>query len=156
MCEVDRSNRSTGVNLSKKQSESCCFLLCLWFQVQSDTSDLVYTLCGVRLKIRRLCTCVWDWTYSFLKRYYKNFAFYEYRRCQQVEGTRFVSLSVWDRPHKCPKILSPRHSSVLMMSSSLYLLLESECSFTNKISSSPNTKFSWFQVPTKRDYLYDL
>ena len=48
---------------------------------------------------------------------------------------------------KTTKILSTRNSSILMMSSSEYLLLESECSFTKYVSSCPNTKYLYLRLP---------
>ena len=50
-------------------------------------------------------------------------------------------------PAKPPKILSTRNSSILMMSSSEYLFLDSECSFTKYVSSCPNTKNWHLRLP---------
>ena len=44
-------------------------------------------------------------------------------------------------PAKATKILSIRNSSILMMSFSEYLVLESECPFTKYVSSWANTKY---------------
>ena len=62
-------------------------------------------------------------------------ASYEYRKMSARRGAQFVPIGMptvcWKTfPAKTTKILSTRNSSTLMMSSSEYLLLESECSFT--------------------------
>ena len=60
-------------------------------------------------------------------------ASYEYRKMSARRGAQFVPIGMptvcWKTfPAKTTKILSTRNSSILMMSSSEYLLLESECS----------------------------
>ena len=50
-------------------------------------------------------------------------------------------------PAKTTKIFSTRKSSILMMSSSEYLFLESECSVTKYVSSCPNTKYLYLWLP---------
>ena len=62
-------------------------------------------------------------------------ASYEYRKMSARSGAQFVPIGMptvcWKTfPAKTTKILSTRNSSILMMSSSEYLFLESECSFT--------------------------
>ena len=73
-------------------------------------------------------------------------ASYEYRKMSARRGAQFVPIGMptvcWKTfPAKTTKILSTRNSSILMMSSSEYLLLESECSFTKYVSPCPNTKY---------------
>ena len=63
-----------------------------------------------------------------------NSALYEYRNMLARRGAQFVPMGMpiicWKTfPAQTTKILSTRHSSILMMSSSVYLLFESECSF---------------------------
>ena len=45
------------------------------------------------------------------------------------------------------KMLPTRNSSILMMSSSEYLLLESECFFTKYFSSWPKTRYLYLRLP---------
>ena len=64
-----------------------------------------------------------------------NSASYEYRNKSARRGAQFVPKGMpiicWKTfPAKTTKMLSTRNSSILMMSSSVYLLFESECSFT--------------------------
>ena len=62
--------------------------------------------------------------------------------------THWVPTVCWKTfPANTTKILSTRNSSILMMSSSEYLLLESECSFTKYVSSYPNTKYLYLRLP---------
>ena len=79
-------------------------------------------------------------------------ASYEYRKMSARRGAQFVPIGMpnvcWKTfPAKTTKILSTRNSSILMMSSSEYLLLESECSFTKYVSSCPNTKYLYLRLP---------
>ena len=79
-------------------------------------------------------------------------ASYEYRKMSARRGAQFVPIGMptvcWKTfPAKTTKILSTRNSSILMMSSSEYLLLESECSFTKYVSSYPNTKYLYLRLP---------
>ena len=79
-------------------------------------------------------------------------ASYEYRKMSARSGAQFVPIGMptvcWKTfPAKTTKILSTRNSSILMMSSSEYLFLESECSFTKYISSCPNTKYLYLRLP---------
>ena len=50
-------------------------------------------------------------------------------------------------PAKTTKMLSTRNSSILMMSSSEYLCLESECSFKKCDSSWPKTRYLYLRLP---------
>ena len=80
-------------------------------------------------------------------------ASYEYRKMSARSGAQFVPIGMptvcWKTfPAKTTKILSTRNSSILMMSSSEYLFLESECSFTKYVSSCPNTKYLYLHTVT--------
>ena len=63
-----------------------------------------------------------------------NSASYEYKNMSARRGTQFVPMGMpiicRKNPAKTTKMLSTRNSSSLMMSSSVYFLFESECSFT--------------------------
>ena len=79
-------------------------------------------------------------------------ASYEYRKMSARSGAQFVPIGMptvcWKTfPAKTTKILSTRNSSLLMMLSSEYLFLESECSFTKYVSSCPNTKYLYLRLP---------
>ena len=79
-------------------------------------------------------------------------ASYEYRKMSTRRGAQFVPIGrptvCWKIfPAKTAKILSTRNSRTLMMSSSEYLFLESECSFTKYVSSCPNTKYLYLRLP---------
>ena len=79
-------------------------------------------------------------------------ASYEYRKMSARSGAQFVLIGMptvcWKTfPAKTTKILSTRNSSILMMSSSEYLFLESECSFTKYVSSCRNTKYLYLRLP---------
>ena len=76
------------------------------------------------------------------------FASQEYIKMLARRGAQFVPIGMptacWKTfPAKTTKMLSTRNSSILMMSSSKYLLffLESECPFTKYVSSCHNTKY---------------
>ena len=74
-------------------------------------------------------------------------ASYEYRKMSARRGAQFVPIGM---PTVCWKTFpakTTRNSSILMMSSSEYLLLESECSFTKYVSSCPNTKYLYLRLP---------
>ena len=67
-------------------------------------------------------------------------------------GAQFVPIGLpticWKTfPAKTTKMLSTRNSSILMMSSSEYLCLESECSFTKYDSSCPKTRYLYLRLP---------
>ena len=79
-------------------------------------------------------------------------ASYEYRKMSARSGAQFVPIGMpticWKTfPAKTTKILSTRNSSILMKSSSEYLFLESECSFTKYVYSCPNTKDFYRRLP---------
>ena len=64
-----------------------------------------------------------------------NSASYEYRNMSARRRAQFVPIGMpticWKTfPPKTMKMLSTRNSSMLMMSSSVYLFFESECSLT--------------------------
>ena len=64
-----------------------------------------------------------------------NSASYEYRNMSARRRAQFVPIGMpsicWKTfPPKTTKMVSTRNSSMLMMSSSVYLYLESECSLT--------------------------
>ena len=64
-----------------------------------------------------------------------NSASYEYRNMSARRRAQIVPMGMpiicWKIiPAKTTKMLSTRNSSILIMSSSVYLLFESECSFT--------------------------
>ena len=64
-----------------------------------------------------------------------NSASYEYRNMSARRGAQFVPIGMsticWKTfPPKTTKMLSARNSNMLMMSSSVYLFFESECSLT--------------------------
>ena len=64
-----------------------------------------------------------------------NSASYEYRNMSARRGAQFVPIGMpticWKTfPWKTTKMLSTRNSSILMMSSSVYLFFESEYSLT--------------------------
>ena len=78
-------------------------------------------------------------------------ASYEYRKMSVRRGAQFVPIGMptvsWKTfPAKTTKILSTRNSSILMMSSTEYLFLESECSFTKYVFSCPNTKYLYLRL----------
>ena len=63
------------------------------------------------------------------------FASYEYRKMSARRGAQFVpigmpTICLKTFPPKTTKMLSTRNSSMLMMSSSVYLFFASECSLT--------------------------
>ena len=137
-CSADRYSRSTGVNPSRKQR--CCSPSCLWSQAQRDTSypDNFQKL-GYWLTIRH--RCMWSWTEMLIFLFQVeskdciNSASYEYRNMSARRGAQFVPIGMpticWKTfPPKTTKMLSTRISSMIMMSSSVYLFFESECSLT--------------------------
>ena len=77
-------------------------------------------------------------------------ASYEYRKMSARRGAQIVPIGMptvcWKTfPAKTTKILSTRNSSILKMSSSEYLFLESECSFTKYVSLCPYTKYLYLR-----------
>ena len=150
-CEVDHPSQSTVVNLGKKQKLWC--LWCLWSQVKQDTSGIYnFRILGCLWTIHHGCTYKWDWTemlnvsFSLRAKIVLNPLRMNTERCQREERHNSYPLEMptvcWKTfPAKTTNILSTRNSSILMMSSSEYLLWESECSFTKYVSSCPNTKY---------------
>ena len=66
-----------------------------------------------------------------------NYASHEYRNMSARRGAQFVPMGMpiicWKNfPAKTTKILLTRNSSILIISSSVYLFFESECPFTKK------------------------
>ena len=139
-CAADRHSRSTGVNPSRKQR--CCSPSCLWSQAQRDTSDQDNSQnLGYWLTIRHRYICIaklnWDANFFFPveSKDCMNSASYEYRNMSARRGAQFVPIGMptfcWKTfPPKTTKMLSTRNSSMLTMSSSVYLFFESECSLT--------------------------
>ena len=81
-----------------------------------------------------------------------NSASYEYRNMSARRGAQFVSMGMpimcWKIfPANTTKMLSTRNSCILMMSSSVYLLFEWECSFTKLGPSRPKTKYLYLWFP---------
>ena len=75
-----------------------------------------------------------------------NSALYDRQNMSDRRGAQLVPIGIptlsWKTfPTKTSKILSTRNASVLMMSSSEYLFLESECSLTKYASSGPKLDF---------------
>ena len=147
-CEVQHPSQSTVVNLGKKQK--WCSLWCLWSQVQQDTSGPYYfriLCCLWTVGIHHRCTYKWDWTKMLtLPRWEQRLHKFRLLWIQKNVGEkRGTSRTHWNADCllanfsvKTTKILSTRNSSILMMSSSEYLFLEPEFSFTNYVSSCPN------------------
>ena len=140
---VDHQSQSTVENIGKKQK--WLYLWFPWSQVQQDTSGPDnFQILGCLWTIHHRCTCNWDWTemltVSFpLRTKTMRFNLYEYRKMSARRGAQFVPIGMptvcWKNfPAKTTKILSTRNSSILMMSSSEYLFLESECSITKYVS----------------------
>ena len=81
-----------------------------------------------------------------------NSASYELRNMSVRRGAQFVPIRIptifcKTFPTKTTKMLSTRNSNILMMSSSEYLFLESECSFTKYASSWPKTIYLYLRLP---------
>ena len=139
-CAADRHSRSTGVNPSMKQR--CCSESCLWSQAQRDTFGpdkfskswlLIDNTSSMYLYVK----LNWDANFFFPveSKDCMNSASYEYRNMSARRGAQFVPIGMpiicWKTfPPKTTKMLSTRNSSMLMMSSSVYLFFESECSLT--------------------------
>ena len=156
-CEVDHPSQSTVVNLGKKQK--WCSLLCPLSQVQQDTSGPDnFRILGCLWTIHHRCTCKWDWTemlnvsFPLRAKTVWNPLRMNTERCRREAGHNSYPLECRlsagkTFPAKTTKILSTRNSSILMMSSSEYLCLESECSFTKYVSSCPYTKYLYLRLP---------
>ena len=155
-CASDHPYRSTRENPSRNQW--CCSRLCFLSQVQRDTSDPDNSQnLGYWLIIRHRCICMWSWiemlTFSFQLREKTEWSLL--RRW----GAPFVPIGMpticWKTfPPKTTKMLSTRNSSMLMMSSSVYLFLEPECSLTKYGSSRPKTKnlYLWFSFLWMKEF----
>ena len=83
---------------------------------------------------------------------YINYASNEQRNMSARGGAQFVPIGIpticWKTfPVKTTKMLSTRNSSILMMSSSENLFLESECSFTRYASLWPKTRYLYLRLP---------
>ena len=81
-----------------------------------------------------------------------NSASYEYRNMSARRGAQFVPIGMpticWKTfPPKTSKILSTRKSSMLMMSSSVYLFFESQYPLTKKGPSRPKTRNLYLRFP---------
>ena len=109
---------------------------------------------GCLWTIHHRCTCKWDWTgmntvsFPLRAKPVWNPLRINTERC----GAQFVPIGMptvcWKTfPAKTTKILSTRNSSILMMSASEYLILESEFSFTKHVSSCLNTKYLYLRLP---------
>ena len=138
-CAADRHSRSTGVNPSRKQR--CCSPSCLWSKAERDTSDpdnfqsglLIDNTSSMYLYVK----LNWDANFFFPceSKDCMNSASYEYRNMSARSRAQFVPIGIpticWKTfPPKTTKMLSTRNSSMLLMSSSVYLFFESECSLT--------------------------
>ena len=133
-CAADRPSRSTGVNPSRMQR--CCSMSCLSYQAQRNTSDQDNSKnLGYLLTIRHRCICMWSWTemltFSFELR--AKTVWIPLRMsteiCRLGEGHNLCPLECrlsvgksLPPPPKTTKIVSTRNSSMLMISSSVYLV----------------------------------
>ena len=89
----------------------------------------------------------------------ENFFPVESKDCVESASYKYRKMSARIRSHlnadclledfsgKTTKILSTRNSSILMMSSSEYVFIETECSFTKYVSSCPKTKYLYLRLP---------
>ena len=137
-CAANRHSRKTGVNPSRKQR--CCSPSCLWSQAQWDTFDPDNSQSqGYWLTIRHRCICMWSWTemlfFLVSSKDCMNSASFEYRNMSARREGQFLPIVMpticWEKfPPNTTNMLSTRNSSILMMSSSVYLILESECFLT--------------------------
>ena len=131
-CASDHYSWSTGVNPSRKQR--CCYPSCLWSQAQRDTSDPDNSQnLGYWLTIRHRCICIWSWTETsaiFFFPVESKDLWIPLRMsteiCRLGERHNLCPIGMpticWKTfPPKTTKMLSTRNSSMLMMSSSVYL-----------------------------------
>ena len=112
---------------------------------------------GFLWTINHRFTCMWDWTemltVSFplrAKTYEIHFVWIQKDISENMGTIRNhwnANCLLEDFSGKIMKILSNRNSVILMMSSSEYLFLESECSFAKYVSSYPNTKYLYLWLP---------
>ena len=90
-----------------------------------------------------------------------NSALYEYKNMSTRRGAQFVPMEIliicWKIfPAKTTKMLSTRNSSILMLSSSVYLFFESECSFTKRVPCDLKPLFvSQISIFVKEGVLYN-
>ena len=122
---VDRPTRLTGENLGKKQK--CSSLLCLWSQVQQDTSGPGFSqtvgglwtdvhVCEIKPRCQLFLSCRGQRLYKFC-----------FIRVEKEVGAIWTS---WNANYlletfsTTSKMLSTRNASTVMMSSAEYLLLE--------------------------------
>ena len=151
-CDVDHPSQPTAVNLCKKQK--WCSLWCSWYQVKQGTSGPEnFLILGCLWTIHHRCTCKWDWTeMMFLSNWEQNTVWIAFlmntERCRRDDGHNLYPLECrlsagrlfLQKPRKhCPP-------ETLVVSSSEYLFLESECSFTKYVSLCPNTKYLHLRV----------
>ena len=157
-CAADRHSRSTGVNPGRKQR--CYSPSCLWSQVQRDTSDTDNSQnLGYWLTIRHRCICMWSWTemliFSFQSRAKAVWCPLRMSTeiCRLREGHNLcplecrLSVGKPSPPPKTTKMLSTRNSSMLIMSSSVYLFFESGYSLTKQGPSRPKTRNLYLRFP---------
>ena len=118
----------------------CCSLSCLWFRVQQHTSGLhdfqilgcLCTIIGVPGNEIEPKVCI----FLTESKGCMNSASYEHRQMSARGGEQVVPMGMptvcWKTFHaKTTTMLSTRNPSILIMSFSEFLFLESECSFTN-------------------------
>ena len=134
-CAAERHSRSKRVDRSWKQR--CCSQSCLLSQAQRNTSDQDNSLnLDYSLRIRHRCIDMWCWilmlTISFWSRAQSEWIPLRMSTaiCWLGEGEQLVP--IWTLticrntfPPKTTKMFSTRNSSMLMMSSSVYLLFKS-------------------------------
>ena len=145
----DCLSQSTGVNPSRKQRY--CSPSCLWSQAQQDTFDSDNSQSqNYWMAILHRCIYIWSWTEMLTVSFQPRAKTYEFRfvRVQKYVGEERCTICAhWNAdylleniPQKTTKMLSTRNSSMLMVSSSLYLFFESDSSLTRKGPSWPLTK----------------
>ena len=133
-------------------------LWCPWSQVQQNTSGPDnFRILGCLWTIQHRCTCKWDWTemltvsFPLRAKTVWNPLRMNTERCRREEGHNSYPLecrlSVGRLFRQNHENIVTRNSSILTMSSSEYLFLESDCSFTKYVSSCPNTKYLYLRFP---------
>ena len=128
---------------SKYEADVSCYPSCLWSQTQLYTSyrNNSQSL-GYQWTIRHRCIFMWSWT-EMLTLYYRqrarttNSASYEYRNMSARRGAQIVPIGI-------PTICCETHENVVDLKS-VYLLFESECSFTKLIPSRTKTKYMYLR-----------
>ena len=146
-CAADRPSRSTGVDPSRKQMY--CSQSCVLSQAQRDTSDLDNSQnLDYWLTILYRCIDMWSWTemlsVSLQPRAKTVWILMSDRNMSARRGAQLVLIGMpticWKTfSPRTTKMLSTRNSSMLIMSSSVHLLFESECSLTKYGPSRPKT-----------------